>query len=65
VKKRTAGLLAELAPHRGQEIGVGRAVEAAVGDHHPERRQHVEIAAKALAADRVEDQIGAASFYDL
>ena len=34
---------------------------AAVGDHHSERRQHIEIAAKALAADRVEDQIGAAA----
>src|SRR6202040_1148089 len=59
VKKRTAGLLAELA--RIAVTGVGRAVEAAVGDHHPERRQHIEIAAKALAADRVEDQIGAAA----
>ena len=44
--------------HGLHEAGVGRAVEAAIRDHQTERRQHREIAAETLAADRVEDQVG-------
>jgi hypothetical protein len=43
--------------HRS-EISIRRAVEAAIRDHHAERRQHVEIAPEPLAADRVEDEVG-------
>jgi hypothetical protein len=58
VKNRTAGLLRRISRHRRGEIGIRRAVEAAIRDHHAERRQHVEIAPEPLAADRVEDEVG-------
>jgi hypothetical protein len=42
--------------HRRHEVGIRRAIEAAVGDDHAERGQHRKVPPEALAADRIEDR---------
>jgi hypothetical protein len=46
--------------HCKQEVTIWRAIEPAIGDDHPERCQHLEVAPETFAADRIEDQIHAA-----
>ena len=43
--------------HRRHEVGIRRAIEAAVGDDHAERGQHRKVPPEALAADRIEETI--------